>query len=109
MLRTTFKAALAGAILSLAFAAGTAQAAPVSPDAARSVASQSASEATPVHWRRHHARWHITGRTGIIGIAGTGITAIAATCAAVAIGAAGSSGAAIATGKRQKYKVLAGS
>jgi hypothetical protein len=59
MLRTTFKAALAGAILSLAFAAGTAQAAPVSPDATRSAASQSASEATPVHWRRHHRhRWH---------------------------------------------------
>lgn len=58
------KAALAGAILSLAFAAGTAQAAPVvSADAARSVAADaSASPVTQVHFRHRHRfhrhRWH---------------------------------------------------
>ncbi len=59
------KAALAGAILSLAFVAGTASAAPVmSGDAVRSVAADaSAGQVTLVHRRfhRHHGhrhRWH---------------------------------------------------
>lgn len=58
-----FKFALAGAILSLGFAAGASQAAVVPGDAVRTVAAQASGEATPIHYRRHrHAhhghRWH---------------------------------------------------
>jgi hypothetical protein len=60
-MKSTLKAALAGAIVSLAMAAGSAQAAPVSSDAVRGVAAQSSSQATPVghrHWHRNHAGRH---------------------------------------------------